>query len=179
MINTTKNGIAQKIGNWFSARLDQYEIILFMIFITALIVKSIEDLQSDPLIVVSLSILAVLCYFAGHAVISGENVSGYDKFVYKLAFWASSIGIIGILFRLMGWEMSYMMITIGCLTLAISLVVIIFLKSKKDNLDSIFSKRFILRMVLIGAVGILLNYVFPENEFNENISENKRNEKIE
>lgn len=144
------------MGNWVATRLDKYEVVIFIILIFALIVKTTTDIPVNIFIVLSLMTMAIMYFFSAFANINFEHAGGLDIFFYKLTSWGCSIGIIGILFKLQNWANYQMMILIGCIVLVIILPVILYRKSKNEELK-LFNSRYVLRVVLICIIAFLLS----------------------
>jgi hypothetical protein len=157
MMQTTQNEQATKMGNWIAARLDKYEVVIFLVLIFALILKASTDTPIGIFIVLALVAMAIMYFFSGFANINFDYAGGLDIFFHKLASWGCSIGIIGILFRLKSWASYELLIWIGCATIIIILPFIVYRKSKNEELK-LFNSRYILRIVLICFVGFLLAY---------------------
>lgn len=99
------------------------EKVLLALFIISLIFKLMHWPGAGPIMILSLLILA-LCYFPfGFYFFSDKNLKT-QKIGISLVFgWLLSICIVGILFKLMFWPGSGMMLLIGSMTAAILLVV--------------------------------------------------------
>ena len=162
MIQNKQNEALIKVSKWISPRIDKYETILVLIFLGVLILKVSGVFLSGILLTLILSTMAVLYYFMAFAVLEDEQAGGIENFIHKLIYFASSVGMIGILSKLQRWPNSNLMIMCGSITLAISLLIIMFVKSKKPELK-IFPPRTMLRILFIAAVGLLLNFTPKEN----------------
>ena len=95
-----------KIGNKIAEVLIKYEVILSLLFALALILRTGTNFPSGIFITLILSTLACLYFLRAYAVPTDENAGGLEFFVDKLASFACSVGIVGILFRLQNWPNS-------------------------------------------------------------------------
>jgi hypothetical protein len=161
MIQATQNEQATKIANWIAPRIDNYEAILFLIFSIALILRISTAVPTDILMVLTLLVLAILYFFNAFAIIDDPYAGGVESFLHKLASWACSITIIGILFRIENWTNYKLMLMTGCCTLVIIFPIILYIKSKKTELTH-FNSRYVLRIILICLVGFFLVFVSPD-----------------
>ncbi len=153
-----QNEQATKMGNWIATHLDNYEAIIFLILIFALILKATTAIPINTLIVLAIMTMAIMYFFCAFANINFDYAGGLEIFFHKLASWGCSIGIIGILFRIQNWASYELLILIGCLTMIIILPFILHRRSKNEELK-LFNSRYILRMVLICVVGLMLAYL--------------------
>lgn len=159
--NELRNELVIKIGNWISPRLNNYEAIIILFLLIGFVLRVFSLLQSSVLIAVPIMTLATLYTFDTFSISIDENAGGIEQFIYKLCSISSSVGIIGILFLLERWPGNDVFIMTGCLTLIILIPIILVIKSKKGNLI-IFSQRLLLRIFLIGAIGLILNFTATE-----------------
>src|ERR1039457_5350940 len=130
MSQDNQNEQLSKIGNWVLSRLDKYESMIVLVFLVGFVLKVMTDLKVGILIVISLTTLAILYFLKGFSATGDENAGGLEIFVDKLVSFGGSVATIGILFRIEYWPGYHMMILSGCMTLAISLPIILVLKSK-------------------------------------------------
>jgi len=157
MIQNDQNEQLIKIGNWISPRLDKYEFIIVIVFLTALLFKMSTDLEISILIVLSLMSLSILYFFNAFSCSNDEKAGGVERFIVKLVSLSGSIVSIGILFRLEHWPGYNAMLISGCATLVILFPIIIIIKSKKPEL-SIFNQRLLIRIILIASLGLFINF---------------------
>jgi predicted membrane channel-forming protein YqfA (hemolysin III family) len=109
-----------------------------------------------------LSTLAVFNFYNSFAPLKDEKAGGLGIFINKIVYFALSVGVIGVLFRLENWSGYDVMLMLGCISLAIGLAFVLFINSKESELK-IFSSRVILRILVILAVGVLLYFTPREN----------------
>ncbi|MBN1188067.1 MAG: hypothetical protein JXB49_37680 [Bacteroidales bacterium] len=157
MTPNSQNEILVKIGNWISPRLDKYESIIALIFAVVVILKLNTDLKVGILLVLTLSTLSTLYFFNAYSFPDNDNAGGLERFVFKLSLLSGSVASVGILFCLQHWVGYDIMLSCGCITLAILLPVVLIIKSKKPDL-MIFNNRLVIRIVVIAAIGLFLNF---------------------
>jgi len=146
-----------KIGNWISPRLERYETIMFFIVLAALLLKISTDLPTGIVLTLALSTLSILYFFNAFSFKEDEYAGGMERFIEKIAAFGASIGINGILFTLLRWPGGDLTIICGCGTLIITLPLIYYFKSRQPELK-IFNSRMITRTILIGVLGLALNF---------------------
>lgn len=157
MMNSKQNELSIKLGTWVASRIEKIETILFLVFIASMCIKVFTDIPVNTLVVLSLVALALAYFFNAFAIINEGNVNPIDVFLNKLVNWACAVGLVGILFRLQNLFNYEVMVIVGCGLLAIALPVIIYRKSKEDALK-LFNARYLIRMVLICAIGFMLAF---------------------
>jgi hypothetical protein len=153
MIQNNQNEQLLKVGNWVSARLNKFEIILASIFFLAIALKLVTDLNSSIIMVITLMTLANL-YFL-NAFSDFESTGALEVFFHKLVSIASSVSVIGILFRLQHWPGYDFMLAAGCLALILTFAAILYLKSTKPEVR-IFNQRLLIRISIIALFGLIL-----------------------
>jgi hypothetical protein len=162
MVEYKQNEAITKISLWISERLDKYEIILAIAFLVFLFLNISGFLFGGTLMTLMLSTLAVFYFYKAFAPLEEEKAIGFDVFINKVVYFALSIGIIGILFRLQSWTGYDVMLQMACVLLAIGFVFIVYIKSKKPELR-IFPSRLILRVLVVLVFGVLLHFTPREN----------------
>lgn len=157
MTKTKQNETAIKIGNWIAPRLDKSELILSALIIAGLAMKPIFGLQLNIAIILLFSISSVMYFFNSFSDPDSNMEDKVDLFIKYLTYWSLSIGLLGILFRLQSWPGSDRMIIVGCSTLIVLFPVILIRNSKKPDSTPV-PIRLLLRILLIGSLGLLLNF---------------------
>ena len=155
----------QKLGNWVASRLNKLEIILAAAFAIGLLMKVTATPKSSLVILLSLSILAMLYFLNAFAMPENKEASSMEVFVGKLIYMAAAIACIGILFTLQNWKGSNIPLKLGSITLIISFLATLILKSWKPELRT-FSQRLLLRALVIGVMGLSL-YLTPKDKMIE------------
>ena len=143
-----QNEPLKKIGNFIAKHLNLFENILAIITIAAVLLKMFTALKTGFVITLSLTTLATLYFFRAYAVHDDEHAGGMEVFIDKLASFAGSVAIIGIMFRLEHWPGYEIMLQLGGITLLIVLAAIAILKSKKPQLK-IFNRRLVIRIIVL------------------------------
>ena len=157
MRKTPQNEQLSKIGNLISSKLNKFEFLFFIIFLIGIFLKLATDLNANILIILSLNALAVLYFFSAFSVSDDKNAGRIELLINKLLSLSLSITTMGILFRLQHWPGFSNMIIIGCVTLIILLPIILIIESKKADLV-IFNHRRLLRVAVIIAFGLIINF---------------------
>jgi hypothetical protein len=125
------------------------EKALLIVFIISLIFKLMHWPGGGPLMVLSLTFLA-LCYFPfGFYFFSDKTFKNQKIGVSILFGWLLSVAIIGIEFKLMFWPGSKVMLLVGCMSAAILLLAgfSLFKKSNEDLKN--YYKNLLTRTVVI------------------------------
>ncbi|SDC99016.1 hypothetical protein [Williamwhitmania taraxaci] len=146
----------EKLGNWVAPRLNKLEIILAAAFTIGLLMKVTATPKSSLVILLSLSILPILYFLNAFAVPENKETSSMEVFIGKLIHIAAAIACIGILFTLQNWKGSNISLKLGSITLIISFLATLILKSWKPELRT-FNQRLLLRALVIGVVGLSLH----------------------
>jgi len=154
---TPQNEQLTAVAKFISTKLNKYEALIGIIFLIGLILKIKTDWNVGILIVLSLNTLAALYFLSAFSVYDDENAGAIEIFIHKLVSYSTSIATIGIMFSIQHWPGSSKLIVVGCITLIVLLPIILNIKSKKPDLI-IFNQRLLLRIVLIAALGLLLNF---------------------
>jgi hypothetical protein len=125
------------------------ELVLVFILVSIVLLKWLSMPFINLISIVVLISIASLYY---GAVINGkEGLTENQSVVYKLTGMSSGIIVIGILFSLLRWPNSQMMLIIGCLSLIGVLLAIEFLKKMEYNLLTPNMKvRFAVLLILGG-----------------------------
>ncbi len=167
-----------KIGNLISSGLEKYESIIFLIFLGGIILKAAAGFPVNIIMVLALSTLGTMYFLNAFSITKDENAGGIERFIQKIASFAESIGVIGILFKLQNWPGSSAMIINSSVILIILLPVILKIKSKKPELR-IFTSRMILRIFLIAVLGLTLKFTSKDLFYKFGIIETIKTEKTE
>jgi hypothetical protein len=157
MDNINQQELAMKIGNWVSVRINKYEIMLSFVFFTGLLLHLLIDADVRIMMILPLSLLSVLYFFNAFAVPDEHYPGALMLFFHKLACFATSVTLIGIIFRIQhfpGYEMS---ITIGTITLLVLLPFMFFVLLKKEE-GLLFYQRLLLRIGIVAASGLLFYF---------------------
>jgi len=161
MMNSKQNELSIKLGTWVASRIEKIETILFLVFVASMCIKVFTDIPVNAFVILSLVALALAYFFNAFAIINEGNVNPFDVFLNKLVNLTCAVGLVGVLFRLQNLFNYEMMLFVGCGLLAIALPVIIYRKSKEGALK-LFNARYLIRMLLICAIGFML--AFSPNE---------------
>jgi len=155
----------QKFGNWIAPRLNKLEIILAAAFAIGLLMKVTDTPKSSLVIMLSLSILPIIYFLNALAVSENKEASSMEVFVGKLIYMAAAIACIGILFTIQNWKGSDIPLKLGSITLIISFLATLILKSWKPELRTL-NQRLLVRALVIGVVGLSL-YLTPKDKMIE------------
>jgi hypothetical protein len=147
---TSENSMQAKIANKLSERLPKLEMIFALTSFIGLILRILNISYGGIILVISLSSLAIIYFLLAYKSSSSDS-SGLYKFIYKLIYWAISISVLGILFRLQHYPNSNNMLIIGCVTVLFALIISIL---KKLDLG----RSIIIRSIIIIIIGLSLNF---------------------
>lgn len=143
-------------GNWIKNKILKYELVLLLLIAACLMMKNGHIPFSGYISVISFSIIASIYIFSTFASHEESDITASDLFIYKIAAFGSSTALIGILFTILHWPNSFQMIITGLPTLSISLIYIMYQKSKRPEMN-LFNSWLIIRFValLLIAAGYL------------------------
>jgi len=147
--------LKHRIGNWIYQRIDFLELILVLIFAVAFALKTQFDIPVNPLIVISLSALSLVYFLSSFKIPEVDNPEAILMFANTLSGYSLSVVSIGILFNLMNFSGSNIMLIVGSLNLILILPTIIYMKSKNKAWD-FFNNRYLIRLFIIAVSGIYL-----------------------
>ena len=158
MINQTQNESLAKLADKLNPKLKTVESVLAITTLIGLELKSSEITQGGILLVLTLSALALVYFLSAYKSFETDTPI-MPRFLFRLISWASSIGVIGILFRLQNYAGYNTMLIVGCVSLFMGLCIKFYTK-----ID--FSKRIIIRALIILAIGLCL-YLTPSEKLKE------------
>jgi|GEM_PF-1662459 hypothetical protein len=158
MINRTENENLAKLADKIKPKLLTIEGALSFTTLIGLALRGSNIPQGEILIVFSLGSIS-LAYFLIAYCSHEKETPAMTKFLHKLMFWACSISVVGILFRFQSYAGYNMMLAIGCMSLALGLILNF---SLKINVD----RKFIIRTLVILAIGLSL-YFTPSEKLKE------------
>ena len=107
------------------------------------------------LIVLSLFALGLTYFLLSFALPESDKPEAMIIFANTLSGYSLSVSLIGILFKLMNFPGSDIMLLIGSITLILILPTIIYMKSKNKEWN-FFNNRYLIRLFVFGASGIIL-----------------------
>lgn len=157
MLSKKQNELSIKIRNYLTDRLDKIELILALVFLTAMILRAYTNMTFDALIALSLSSLAILYFYKSNSISGLKILAVFHLFVYKLTSLGSAVGVIGILFQINQWPNSNALVLSSSVILSGGLIMILYIKFQQLD-TKMFPFRLILRVVLIIALGLFLNF---------------------
>lgn len=162
LISNQDNEMIRKIGQLIQRRLDKYELLLVALFIISILLKVAAFEPGEILLTLVLVTMACLYFFSSYGGIQQEQAGDLDTFLHKLLGWGSSVGCIGILFRIQNWEGYGLILLIGAATLAVSFIMLMIRIGKKPNLSAVYY-RWIIRIVVMLSLIALLRLVPEES----------------
>ncbi len=155
MIQPSQNEQVKQLANKIYSKLDRYELILVPVFAASFILKIATGAPVSIFITLSLLSLAALYFLSGNADPSDTQSGGLNGFFHKLVCWGLSICTVGILFTLEHWPNARFLLLLGSIVPLGSLIAILWYRSKEPE-NSIFSSRYMARIIIICAIGITL-----------------------
>lgn len=177
MIQNSQNEQLIKISKWISPRLDRYEVFLFIILVAALLLRISTTLPTGIIITLSLTTLATM-YFICSFSSKNESTVALEHFIKLLVGLAESMATIGILFSLMNWPSSKLMLMQGISGLMFSLLILLVMKFMKSDMK-IITPRMIIRIAVIVVIGIALYFTPKESLINSGLVKEVKLEKVE
>lgn len=155
MFQPQENEQMKLVANRIFSRLNDYEMILGILFLISLILKSVTNAPLSILVVISLLGLASLYFFSGFAALNDENAGGIEIFLHKLSCWALSVCLIGILYFLQRWKFSDLFLLVGSITSLACLAGIIWIRKNKPEIR-FFTAHYIVRIVVFSVTGLFI-----------------------
>lgn len=146
-----ENSIPAKLADKLGTKFPVLEMIFVFTFIIGLIIKILEPGIGGTILVLTSGCLAIIYFLQAYRSIPSNN-TGLSRFIFKLIFLASSVSVLGILFRIQHYPSPGNILLIGCLAIFAALI---FALVKKIELD----RTIIIRSVIIIILGLSLNYV--------------------
>ena len=113
----------------------KFEHILWIIVATGLLLKVFRLPFSSLLLILSLSSLAMVCFFRTRNLFPETEQDGRVRKVGLLAGIVLSIGLIGILFKIQLWPMSGLYLLVGSVGIAALVVILFTLRSSRPDLS--------------------------------------------
>ncbi len=162
MEQNSQNELLIQTANRITKFLEKYEIVFVLLFAVCIIFHVYTSVPVNLIMIILLGTMATMYFFQAFSVTEDENAGAFEIFFFKLATEGSSIGVVGILFRLMAWPNFDFLLLIAGITLVATLLAIFIFKSKKPDLK-IFTNALILRIFVIAAIGMLL-YFASDND---------------
>jgi hypothetical protein len=150
MFETKQNAIATKLAKWTYPRLDNFEWILFGFFMVGLVLKLVFKLPMDVLIKFALGTLSLLYFSVSFADIQNEALTGFERFMFKVAALSCSISSIGLLHIIMVWPGAKLM-ALTALIGSLGSLLIIFIINKKNPDQKLFNTRWFVRLLIFSA----------------------------
>ena len=136
--------LIKKITNF----INKYEIVLILLVIGLVLLKWLAVPFINLFVIVGILSVSSLYFLSSHEIV--EKLTAYQRMVVKTSGMGSAITLIGILFSTLKWPNSKMMLTVGVLTLTVSLVGIYLTKLNKTDY---FSQDKMLRIYILIALG--------------------------
>ena len=110
-------------------KLNTHELAIVVIILALVLLKWYKISGTAPLIIAGISLICMIYYFSSFEKIECDNMS--QRFIIKLTGLASALVLVGVLFAMFQWPNSKMMLIVGTIGLAGSLI-----GSKVTNLNS-------------------------------------------
>ncbi len=163
MKNKSKEGFAARQGNWIFGRLEKIESNLAMVISIGILLKMFSDMSVDFILLLAFSALSISYFLSAFAISRDKNCGAIEKFIHLLVSWGCSVSVNGIMFWMMNWQGYQGMLQLSSIALIISLVVLLFLKKKK-NYTEWFNERYLIRLGVIGVIGIVMYFLPVQGE---------------
>jgi hypothetical protein len=159
-METTKNVQLAKLGNWTRTNGSRTELILIILAALAITLRYFNNSFAGVLLILSMSALSIFYYISAYRSID-EDIEGKLKmFANRLGGWGCSIGLIGILFSIKGYEGTNVMLLAGALTSVFATLLGIYIR-RKDPDSQIINTAFVTRTMVVAAIAMLL-YLTPK-----------------
>ena len=143
-------------SNLIKAKLLKYELLMIVLVVLVIMLRYKHIPFSGILAVVTLTALSVIYYLFAFSTTDEPNLTKYDRFIYMISSFGSSLSLIGILFTLQRWPGEKNMLLAGLLLLLIALIYII-IQNSKGTRPILFNTPFIVRiLVMLVASGFML-----------------------
>ncbi|WP_107038688.1 hypothetical protein [Brumimicrobium mesophilum] len=137
-----------------SARVLKNEYLFISLTVVAFALKPLNIQYSNLITIVLLSTVSLAYVLAAQKSFPEEEAKEMNSFFFKLGGIASGIAIIGILFNILDFPNSKMLVIVGSTTVMIILGIIAINKDNKINM-SLFSPTLKLRFLFISLISIV------------------------
>lgn len=137
-----------------SARVLKNEYLFISLTVVAFALKPLNIQYSNLITIVLLSTVSLAYVLAAQKSFPEEEAKEMNSFFFKLGGIASGIAIIGILFNILDFPNSKMLVIVGGTTVMIILGIIAINKDNKINM-SLFSPTLKLRFLFISLISIV------------------------
>ena len=151
------NEFSIKIGNFVQTKILKYEYLVILFVILALALRLLKVTNSRLIITLVLSSIACIYFFSAFAINEEIEYSGFELFIKKLVGLASSVSLIGILFKIQKWPNSDIMLTVGLITSICGLTFIVIQKNKISETEK-FSMTLVIRILILIFISAGLLY---------------------
>lgn len=155
------NEILTRVGNKIRTVLLKYEILLLVLIILSGILKVMAVPQSGMIATIIFASAGIIYFFYAFADNFKTELSGFDRFFFKLLSLGSSVSCIGMLFKLQKWPYSINMIAIGDITLLLCLIYIIYQRNKLQE-TQVFDNNLIYRAIVLIGLSAAVYFVVPQ-----------------
>lgn len=146
-------------SNLIKAKLIKYELIMVVVIVLVIMLRYMHVPFSGILAVITLSAMSVIYYLFAFSTADEPNLTKYDRFIYMLSSFGSSLSLIGILFTLQKWPGEKSMLLSG-MPLLLMVLIYIVIQNSKGQKPEIFNTPFIVRvLVLLVAAGFMISRV--------------------
>jgi len=137
-----------KIGDFIQSKILKFELLILAIIVFILILTFLNLPFVRLIATLVLMTVSIFYFFSAFATPANPGFSSIDLFFNKLTALGCSVSVIGVLFRIQHWPNGKTMVTVGLITMIISLAYIIFQKNKTPEIE-IFSKLILVRLIIL------------------------------
>jgi len=152
-----QNEFFVKIANKLNPFFFKIETVLAIIAVAGFLLKNVNITLGGIILIISMAPLAMVYFINAFSSPEPETLA-IKKFLNKLIYWGSSIGIIGILFRLQEYNGFGQMLLVGCGTLIVATIISLL---QNQNMG----RKTTIRTLIILTIGISLYFVPQEKLF--------------
>ena len=137
-----------KIGDFIQSKILKYELLILSIIVFILILTFLNLPFAGLIATLVLMTVSIIYFFSAFATPTNPEFSAIDLFFNKLTALGCSVSVIGVLFRIQHWPFGKNIITVGLITMIISLAYIIYQKNKTPEIE-IFNKLILVRLIIL------------------------------
>ncbi|MBP7102971.1 MAG: hypothetical protein KBA86_06945 [Bacteroidales bacterium] len=156
----SQNELLTKIANRLNKYVNSVEVILLALLFPVLLLHFFTSLPVFPIVMILSSLLGILYFIIAFAQDENKPMSAIEFFFHKLSHIGFAIAINGSIFTIMNIHGGRIMLFSALLSMAASLLYLLFVKIKVPDTYSFLLRSFI-RLVVLLSISVIL-FLFPD-----------------
>lgn len=160
--NHERKSFNTSVGNIISQNILIFETVTVFVSFVGYILRNWLGQGFSVLMVMGISILAMAYFFRSFSTVSGDagdsgtQAGGMSVFLFKLFNLSASVGSVGLLFRLMRWPQSEIMLLTALSGMAITFTAYVYFRVR-SHYDALIRKELI-RMIVLSIFFFLVQF---------------------